>query len=124
MSEPANQYSRRFGGIARLYGEAGLEALRRARVCVVGVGGVGSWAVEALARSGVGALTLVDLDNVAPSNTNRQLHALSADFGKPKVRALHERIAGINPECAVTEIEDFVSEDNLDEIFRLPFDWF
>ena len=123
MSEPASQYSRRFGGIARLYGEAGLETLRRARVCVVGVGGVGSWAVEALARSGVGALTLVDLDNVAPSNTNRQLHALSADFGKPKVRALSERIAGINPECAVSEIEDFVSEDNLDEIFRLPFDF-
>ena len=112
-----SDYLRRFGGIARLYGEQGLQALRQAHVCVVGVGGVGSWAAEALARSGVGNITLIDLDNIAVSNVNRQLHALTPDFGKAKVRALHERIAQINPECAVHEIEDFVDDDNLPELF-------
>ena len=96
--------NRRFGGIARLYGEHGLHALQQAHVCVVGVGGVGSWAVEALARSGVGELTLIDLDNIAVSNVNRQLHALTPDFGKVKVTALHERIMQIQPECRVHEI--------------------
>lgn len=109
----ASDYQRRFGGIARLYGEDGLLALQSAHVCVVGVGGVGSWAVEALARSGVGQLTLIDLDNIAVSNVNRQLHALSDDFGKAKVRALHERIMQINPYCQVNEIEDFIEENNI-----------
>jgi tRNA threonylcarbamoyladenosine dehydratase len=72
-------YHRRFGGLARLYGSAGLEQLRRAHVCVVGLGGVGSWAVEALARSGVGQLTLIDLDDVCISNVNRQIHALEGE---------------------------------------------
>lgn len=116
-------YNRRFGGIARLYGSSGLNALSQARVCVIGVGGVGSWAVEALARSGVGALTLMDLDNIAPSNTNRQIHALTPDFGQAKVRALHERINQINPFCRVTEIEDFAEESNLDEYFSQSFDF-
>lgn len=115
--------SRRFGGIARLYGPEVLAAFARAHVCVVGVGGVGSWAVEALARSGVGALTLIDLDNVAESNVNRQLHALTDDFGKAKVTALHERIRQINPSCVVTEVEDFVTEDNLPELFGKRFDF-
>lgn len=116
-------WSRRFGGIARLYGAQGLSAFAAAHVCVVGVGGVGSWAVEALARSGVGRLTLIDLDNIAESNVNRQLPALTPDFGKAKVSALHERIRLINPECQVREIEDFVSEDNLAELFAAPFDF-
>ena len=90
---------------------------------MVGVGGVGSWAVEALARSGVGKLTLIDLDNIAESNVNRQIHALTVDFGKAKVTALRERIAQITPACQVVEIEDFVDENNLAEIFRLPFDF-
>ena len=119
--ETTSDYSRRFGGIARLYGQAAADALRRAHVCVVGVGGVGSWAVETLARSGIGRLTLVDLDNVAPSNTNRQIHALTPDFGKAKVAALAERIAQINPECETVQIEDFADENNLDALFRLPF---
>lgn len=119
----SNETTRRFGGIARLYGDKGLHQLQAAHVCVVGVGGVGSWAVESLARSGVGELTLIDLDNVAISNVNRQLHALTPDFGKAKVSALHERIAQINPECVVHEIEDFVDEDNLPELFRQPFDF-
>lgn len=118
-----SDYQRRFGGIARLYGEKGLATLSQAHVCVVGVGGVGSWAAEALARSGVGKLTLIDLDNIAVSNVNRQLHALTPDFGKAKVTALHERILYINPECQVIEIEDFVDDDNLTTLFRQPFDF-
>lgn len=117
------QHDRRFGGIARLYGERGLQQLLQAHVCVVGVGGVGSWAVEALARSGVGELTLIDLDNIAISNVNRQLHALTPDFGKAKVTALRERIAQIAPHCIVHEIEDFVDEQNLPELFSQPFDF-
>lgn len=109
-------FNRRFGGIARLYGGAALERFRRAHVCVIGVGGVGSWSVEALARSAVGKLTLIDLDNVAESNINRQLHALTDTLGKAKVTALAERIAQINPTCQVTEIEDFIAPDNLDEM--------
>ncbi len=123
MSEPVSVSARRFGGISRLYGNEALQRFTEAHVCVVGVGGVGSWAVEALARSGIGRLTLIDLDNVAESNVNRQLHALTDDFGKAKVSALHERILQINPACKVTEIEDFVTEDNLAELFRRPFDF-
>lgn len=123
MSEIDSLPSRRFGGIARLYGGEALQRFHQAHVCVVGVGGVGSWAVEALARSGIGRLTLIDLDNVAESNVNRQLHALTDDFGKAKVSALHERIGQINPACKVTEIEDFVTEENLPELFRRPFDF-
>lgn len=106
-------YQRRFGGIARLYGTAILERFARARVCVVGVGGVGSWAVEALARSGIGALTLIDLDHIAESNVNRQIQALEPDFGKAKVVALAERIAQINGAAQVDMMEAFVEADNL-----------
>lgn len=116
-------YARRFGGIERLYGAEGLLALQQAHVCVVGVGGVGSWAVEALARSGVGQLTLIDLDHIAPSNVNRQLHALTPDFGKAKVIALQERIQLINPNCLVNLIEDFVEVDNIAVYFRQPYDF-
>ncbi len=123
MSHPVSVSTRRFGGIARLYGNEALERFAAAHVCVVGVGGVGSWAVEALARSGIGRLTLIDLDNVAESNVNRQLHALTDEFGKAKVSALHERILQINPACEVTEIEDFVTADNLDELFAGGFDF-
>lgn len=123
MSDTPNYSSRRFGGIARLYGDTALQKFHRAHVCVVGVGGVGSWAVEALARSGIGNLTLIDLDNVAESNVNRQLPALTSEFGKAKVTSLHERILQINPECKVTEIEDFVTEENLEELFSDGFDF-
>lgn len=107
---------RRFGGIARLYGAAALRDFQSAHVCVIGVGGVGSWVAEALARSAIGQLTLIDLDNVAESNINRQIHALTDTLGKAKVTALAERIAQINPYCRVNEIEDFVSADNLDQM--------
>ena len=121
MSE--SDYLRRFGGIARLYGDKGLVALQNAHVCVVGVGGVGSWAVEALARSGVGKLTLIDLDNVAVSNVNRQLHALTPAFGQAKVHALHERVLQINPCCQLIEIEDLVDENNVADVFGQPYDF-
>ena len=109
-------FNRRFGGIARLYGVAALTRFQGAHVCVVGVGGVGSWVVEALARSAIGHLTLIDLDNVAESNVNRQIQALSSTLGKAKVEALAERIAQINPSCRVTEVEDFITADNLDQM--------
>ena len=115
--EPEAEYEvdfqRRFGGIARLYGERALERFRAAHVCVIGVGGVGSWIVEALARSAVGHLTLIDLDNVAESNINRQIQALSSTIGQPKIEALRDRIAQINPFCKVTLVEDFIDPDNL-----------
>lgn len=111
-SDDAQQ--RRFGGITRLYGEAAFQRFQSAHVCVIGVGGVGSWAAESLARSGIGELTLIDMDHVAESNINRQLAALDSTLGKAKVITLKERIADINPECRVTTVEDFISADNLE----------
>ncbi len=107
-------FERRFGGLSRLYGPEALERLKRARVCVVGVGGVGSWTVEALARSAVGHITMIDLDHVAESNINRQVHAGDRTLGQAKVIALSERILDINPLCDVNAIEDFIDEDNLE----------
>ena len=104
---------RRFGGIARLYGDAGLRRLQAAHMVVIGVGGVGSWAAEALARSGVGELTLIDLDHVAESNINRQAQALGSTLGQAKVRALAQRLLDINPECRVHEVEEFITAENL-----------
>ena len=103
---------RRFGGLDRLYGVTGAARIRNAHVVVVGIGGVGSWAVEALARSGVGRLTLIDLDHIAESNINRQIHALTGTLGQAKVSAMRDRIASINPECKVHTLDDFVEPDN------------
>ena len=103
---------RRFGGLERLYGVQAAARIRAAHVVVVGIGGVGSWTVEALARSGVGQLTLVDLDHIAESNINRQIHALETTLGQAKVQAMRERIALINPACTVNCIEEFVDTDN------------
>lgn len=105
-------FERRFGGLARLYGAAGLQRIARAHVAVVGVGGVGSWAAEALARSGVGRITLIDLDHVAESNINRQIHAADATLGAAKVSAMRERIASFHPACIVDEVDDFVDAQN------------
>src|SRR6476620_6073711 len=107
-------FERRFGGIARLYGAAALARFRAAHVCVVG-----SWVAEALARSAIGHVTMIDLDNVAESNVNRQIHALTETIGQAKVTALAERIAQINPFCRVTKIEDFITPDNLDDMVGL-----
>ena len=109
-------YERRFGGVARLYGRKGAAAVARTRFCVVGVGGVGSWAVEALARTGVESLTLIDLDNVAESNTNRQIQALGDAYGLAKIEALRRRIALINPRAQVELIEEFVDEENAGDL--------
>ena len=103
---------RRFGGLARLYGAEGAQQIRAAHVVVVGIGGVGSWAAEALARSGVARLTLIDLDHIAESNINRQIHALTSTLGQAKVQAMRERIFDINPDCDVYCIEEFVAADN------------
>ena len=111
-----SDYDVRFGGVSRLYGTAAAQCLRAAHVCVIGVGGVGSWAVEALARSGLGALTLVDFDEVCASNINRQLPALTSEIGKSKVQVLRSRISEINPGCSVTAVEQFFTSANAHEI--------
>ena len=113
---------RRFGGLERLYGVAGAARIRAAHVAVVGIGGVGSWAAEALARSGVGRLTLIDLDHVAESNINRQIHALQSTLGQAKVLAMQERIAQINPACEVTAIEEFVEPGNWPDLLPAGVD--
>ena len=111
----------RFGGIVRLVGEAGLARLRAAHVCVAGIGGVGSWVVEALARSGVGALTVIDLDEVCVTNVNRQLHALDGTVGRAKVAVMAERVRLINPECRVTAVEEFFTEANAARLLATDF---
>lgn len=118
-SDPADvDAERRFGGIVRLYGEQAAARLWRAHACVVGIGGVGSWAVEALARSGVGRLTLIDLDHIAESNINRQIHALDMTLGQAKVEAMRVRIAGISPLARVETVDDFVTCDNAAELLH------
>lgn len=114
---------RRFAGITRLYGELGAESIIEAHIAVIGVGGVGSWVVEALARSGVGHLTLIDADYVAESNINRQLPALDNTLGRDKIDVLAERVALINPTCQVTCVDAFVDMDNLAELLRKEFTW-
>jgi tRNA A37 threonylcarbamoyladenosine dehydratase len=104
--------ARRFGGVARLYGDAAAARFATAHIVVVGIGGVGSWTAEAFARSAIGRVTLVDLDHVAESNTNRQIHAVESNFGKAKVEAMAERIAAINPTCRVRAIDAFAAADN------------
>ncbi|OWT62130.1 tRNA threonylcarbamoyladenosine dehydratase [Candidimonas nitroreducens] len=107
---------RRFGGVERLYGPDALPRLAAAHVAVAGIGGVGSWCAEALARCGVGALTLIDLDHIAESNINRQLHALTETLGAAKVQAMAQRVHGINPDCRVNIVDDFVTPDNIREV--------
>lgn len=119
----SDDYGTRFGGIARLYGLEGLERLRRARVMVIGIGGVGSWIAEALARSGVGEIHLVDLDDVCLTNTNRQLHALTATVGRPKTTVMAERVAQIAPECRVVAVHDFFTASNAADLVAPELDW-
>ncbi|HWG66379.1 MAG TPA: tRNA threonylcarbamoyladenosine dehydratase [Rhodanobacteraceae bacterium] len=112
----------RFAGIERLYGAGSVARLAAAHVAVVGVGGVGSWAAEALARSGVGAITLIDADEVCVSNSNRQLHTLASTFGKAKVAVMAERLRGINPALSVDPVERFVTPVSLAELLDRGFD--
>ena len=113
---------RRFGGLRRLYGAAGYQAVRNARIAVVGLGGVGAWTVEALARSGVARLVLVDFDQVAESNINRQVMALGSTLGMAKAEALRQRIADIHPGCEVLCVEEFASADNWPGLLPAPVD--
>ncbi len=110
--DPGPDLARRFGGMQRLFGVAAAARINASHVVIVGIGGVGSWSAEALARSGVGQLTLIDLDHVAESNINRQVHAVHDTIGQAKVQAMRNRIARINPACVVTGVEEFVDGDN------------
>jgi len=114
--------ARRFGGLERLYGVTGAKKIRDSHIAVVGIGGVGSWAVEALARSGVGKLTLIDFDQIAESNINRQIHALDNTLGMSKVLAMQQRIAHINPQCGVECIDEFVTPENWPTILNTHVD--
>jgi tRNA A37 threonylcarbamoyladenosine dehydratase len=116
-------YVVRFGGIGRLFGSAAMARLHAAHVCVVGVGGVGSWVVEALARTGIGALTIVDADDVCVTNINRQLPALTDTVGRPKVSVMAERVRGISPSCRVEARAEFYTKANSDELLAAPFDF-
>lgn len=116
-----DDYDQRFGGVARLVGRAGLERLRAAHVAIVGVGGVGSWVVEGLARSGVGALTLIDLDDVCVTNVNRQLPALEGAIGRPKVAVLAERVRLINPACRTEAVTEFFTESSAERLLATKF---
>jgi len=122
QSDLQSDTQRRFGGLARLFGPHAYGALHQARVAVVGIGGVGSWAAEALARHGVGALTLIDLDHIAESNINRQVHALSDTLGQSKVQAMAARIEGINPACQITMVDDFLTPENVNVVLPIELD--
>ena len=116
------QWIERFGGIDRLYGQGALARLARAHVAVVGIGGVGSWAVEALARSGIGKLTLIDADDLCVSNTNRQLPALAGQYGRNKVDAMAERARAINPGIEVEAVASFLTPSNMPELVSDGYD--
>lgn len=118
----SDSYLNRFSGIGRLYGMAALERFRHAHVAVVGVGGVGCWAAECLARSGIGKITMIDADDLCVTNTNRQIHALDGTYGKPKVGVMALRLHAIQPEIEVTERQEFLSDRNVDEFLDAGFD--
>lgn len=117
------QYAQRFDAVRRLYGDVAAEIIHGMHVCVVGVGGVGSWAVEALARTGVGRITLIDNDDVGIGNVNRQIHAVSGSLGRQKVAVMAERVAQINPECVTTPIDDFLTLQTLEDYLSRGYDY-
>ncbi|BAE75234.1 tRNA threonylcarbamoyladenosine dehydratase [Sodalis glossinidius str. 'morsitans'] len=119
----SDAWLQRFGGTARLYGRDALAVFAAAHVCVIGIGGVGSWAAEALVRTGIGAITLIDMDDVCVTNINRQIHALRDRVGQPKIAVMAERLAAINPECRVTAIDDFITADNVAQRLNGGFDY-
>lgn len=121
--ERIDNYAQRFGGIGRLYTPEGLARLQRAHICVIGIGGVGSWAVEALARSGIGRITMIDMDDICVTNINRQLHAMSGEIGKLKTEVMKTRVLKINPECEVDIIDDFLTPENLADYLDRDYDY-
>lgn len=123
MQETPANFDFRFGGIGRLYGKKALETFRRSHVCVVGIGGVGSWIVEALARSGVGKLTLIDLDDICESNINRQIHALDGAIGESKIETMAKRCRAINPNCLVKTVHTFLTPKNASSLIEDNFDY-
>ena len=118
-----DNFEQRFGGIGRLYTPEGLAKLRQSHICVIGIGGVGSWAVEALARSGIGKITMIDIDDICVTNINRQIHALTSTVATLKTEAMKTRIEEINPECQVEIIDDFISPDNLADYLNRGYDY-
>ena len=118
-----DNFEQRFGGIGRLYTPEGLAKLRQSHICVIGIGGVGSWAVEALARSGIGKITMIDMDDICITNINRQIHALTSTVATLKTEAMKTRIAEINLECQVEIIDDFISPDNLADYLNRGYDY-
>ncbi|HEC05125.1 MAG TPA: tRNA cyclic N6-threonylcarbamoyladenosine(37) synthase TcdA [Thiothrix sp.] len=123
LSKPHSVKAKRFQGVAKVYGAKAYEQFTQSHVCVIGLGGVGSWVVEALARSAIGELTLIDMDHVAESNINRQLQATDNTLGKAKAQALAERIATINPDCKVHQVDDFISAENQADLLDRGYDW-
>lgn len=123
LADDGADMERRFGGIHRLYGKHALQTFRQSHVCLIGIGGVGSWAAEALARSAIGQITLIDLDHVAESNINRQLHALSDTLGMAKVQVMAERIAQINPHCRLHPVEEHLTHDKLTTLLSDDYDY-
>ena len=118
-----SNYETRFAGIARLYGQAGAEVIRNSHVCVIGIGGVGSWAAEALARSGIGEVTLIDDDSIEFSNTNRQIHTLTESIGLQKTTAMAQRMKGINPDFVCHEINDFITVKTYEDYLSRGYDY-
>ncbi|WP_261640898.1 tRNA cyclic N6-threonylcarbamoyladenosine(37) synthase TcdA [Erwinia mallotivora] len=123
MTSLSDAWLQRFGGTARLYGQSALQLFADAHVCVVGIGGVGSWAAEALARTGIGAITLIDMDDVCVTNTNRQIHALKGTVGQAKTEVMAQRILAINPECRVTCVDDFLTAENTATLITNSFSY-
>ena len=112
-----------FDGIARLYGREAYTLIQNMHVCVIGIGGVGSWVVEALARSAVGQITLIDYDTIAQSNINRQIHTLANTIDEKKCSAMQERVKSINPDCIVNIIDDFITMDNMADFLSHDYDY-
>ncbi|MFA9499956.1 tRNA cyclic N6-threonylcarbamoyladenosine(37) synthase TcdA [Mannheimia sp. E30BD] len=121
--ERIDNYEQRFGGIGRLYTPEGLEKLRRSHICVIGIGGVGSWAVEALARSGIGKITMIDMDDICVTNINRQIHAMSGTVAQLKTEAMKERVERINPECVVEIVDNFITTENIPDYLNRGYDY-
>ena len=118
-----DNYEQRFGGIGRLYTPEGLAKLRQSHVCVIGIGGVGSWAVEALARTGIGKITMIDMDDICVTNINRQIHAMTGTVTQLKTEVMKERVEKINPECVVEIIDDFITLENIPEYLNRGYDY-
>tara|TARA_B110000444_G_scaffold259487_1_gene303359 strand:+ start:490 stop:1239 length:750 start_codon:yes stop_codon:yes gene_type:complete len=121
MIKESYDFERRFGGVARLYGEEKLEIFQRSHICVIGIGGVGSWVVESLARHGIGKITLVDMDHIAESNINRQIQALDSTIGDSKVDIMSQRVKDINPMINIKVVDDFIDETNLEKYIHTDF---